>query len=84
MDETTYSTWITNLIAGREDDATRAARAQFRTMRARKAAPGPAAKVTVETTGRNIWATQTGAGDDALTSFTLLAGPGRYANCSGR
>ena len=52
-------------------------------MQARKAAPAtqaPAA-VSVITTGRNVWASETGYGDDALTTFTLLDGPGRFANC---
>jgi hypothetical protein len=32
--------------------------------------------ISIETRGPNTWAVQTGAGDDALTTFTLLEGPG--------
>jgi len=79
-----YDTWIANLMAGTESAEDQAARAAFRAMQARKPAPAPQvpADVSVTTTGRNTWAMETGHGDDALTTFTLLDGPGRFANCT--
>ena len=80
-----YGTWIVNLMAGRESDADQAVRAAFRAAQTRKtapAAPRTPAAITVVSTGRNVWAAGTGHGDDALTTFTLLDGPGRFANCT--
>ena len=83
MDEH-YDTWIANLIAGRTSPAEQAIRDQFRALQA-PAVPQPAiAHASVDTAGQNVWASETGHGDHALTSFTLLAGPGRFANCAGK
>ena len=81
-----YDAWISNLMSGRQSAEDQAARAAFRTVQGRRAAPAaqrqaPAA-VTVISTGRNTWGAETGHGDDALTTLTLLDGPGRWANCT--
>lgn len=83
MDEG-YDTWIANLMAGRQDDAEQAARAQFRATQARKpqAAPVTARPAAVATAGPNTWAVSDRS--DGLAQFTLLDGPGRWANCAGR
>lgn len=77
MDEG-YGIWIGNLMAGTVNDAEQAMREQFRAMQAAKPQPAPRVSrpVAVETTGRNIWAVSTQDGDDALTTFTHMAGPG--------
>jgi hypothetical protein len=77
MDEN-YGTWIGNLMNGTVSAEEQAMRAQFRAMQA--AAPEPARRVSrpasVETTGRNVWAVSAQDGDDGLTTFTHMAGPG--------
>lgn len=40
------------------------------------AGPVPSTPFGVETTGPNTWAVSTQDGDDGLTTYTLLAGPG--------
>ena len=77
MDES-YGTWITNLMNGQTSDAEQAARARFRAMQAARPQPAPRAgrPAGIETTGPNVWAVSTEDGDDALTTFTLMAGPG--------
>jgi len=80
-----YDTWIANLMAGRQSAEDQAARAAFRAMQASQTAPAASrapAAISVVSTGRNVWAAETGHGDDALTTFTLLDGPGRWANCT--
>lgn len=80
MNEHEHSTWIANLLAGRQDDAERAARAKFRAMQAK---PAPAAVTArpagIHASGQNAW----GVSDrsDGLAQYTLLDGPGRFANC---
>jgi hypothetical protein len=75
-----YDTWIANLMNGRQGDAEQAARAKFR---AAQAKPAPAAVTTrpagVHASGQNAW----GVSDrsDGLAQYTLLDGPGRFANC---
>lgn len=82
MDEN-YDTWIANLIAGRQSDEDQAARAKFRaTQAAKPAAPVTARPAAVATTGPNTWAVSDRS--DGLAQFTLLAGPGRFANCTGQ
>ena len=75
MDES-YGTWISNLMAGRVSDREQAMREKYRAMQAPKATRPAAAPQGVEVTGPNAWAVSKGSGDDALTTFTLLAGPG--------
>lgn len=78
-----YDSWIANLMAGRQDDAEQAARAKFRAM---QAAPAPRPVTTrpaaVASAGPNTWAVSDRS--DGLAHFTLLAGPGRFANCAGQ
>ena len=73
-----YQAWITGLMNGTVSDAEQAARAKFRALQAAKPQPAPRASrpVGVESTGRNVWAVSTQDGDDGLTTFTHLAGPG--------
>jgi len=73
-----YETWIANLMSGQISDAEQAARAKFRAIQAARtpAAPRASRPAGVHTTGPNTWAVSTGTGDDALTTFTLMAGPG--------
>lgn len=77
MDEG-YDTWIGNLMNGTVSAEEQAMRARFRAMQAATSKPATRVSrpVAVETAGRNIWAVSTEDGDDALTTFTLLAGPG--------
>ena len=81
-----YDAWISNLMSGRQSAEDQAARAAFRAMQARRAAPAAQRQappaVTLITADRNVWGAETGEGDDALTRLTLLAGPGRWANCT--
>ena len=85
MDQS-YQTWIGHLMNGTQSAAEQAARAKFRAMQA--ARPQPAPRVSrpagVETTGRNVWAVSTQDGDDGLTTFTHLAGPGIPGLIAGR
>lgn len=72
-----YQTWISNLMAGRVSDEDQAARERFRALQAAKPQPRAAAPLGVEATGPNTWAaSRQGDDDDALTTFTLMAGPG--------
>jgi hypothetical protein len=73
-----YRAWITGLMSGTVSEAEQAARARFRAIQARKAqaAPRVSRPVGVEATGRNVWAVSAQDGDDGLTTFTHLAGPG--------
>lgn len=77
-----YDTWISNLMTGRQSDADQAASAQFRAMQTSKPTAGrPTSRPAgVEVTGRNTWGVSDRA--DGLTAYTLLAGPGRWANCT--
>jgi hypothetical protein len=79
-----YDTWIANLMTGRQDDAEQAARAKFRATQAAPAAPRPvtARPAAVATAGPNTWAVSDRS--DGLAHFTLLDGPGRFANCAGQ
>jgi sarcosine oxidase gamma subunit len=82
MDES-YETWIANLMAGRQSDAEQAARAKFRAAQtAKPAAPVTARPAAVATAGPNTWAVSDRS--DGLAQFTLLDGPGRFANCIGQ
>lgn len=80
MDEN-YETWIANLMAGRQSDEDQAARARFR---AAQAAPAPLTTrpAAVASAGPNTWAVSDRS--DGLAQFTLLDGPGRFANCFGQ
>jgi hypothetical protein len=78
-----HSTWIANLMTGQISEEEQATRAQFRAMQAAKPQPAPRAKLGVVTTaGPNAWAVSTG--DDELATYTLLDGPGRWANCTAK
>jgi hypothetical protein len=79
-----YDTWISNLMAGRQSDEDQAARAKFRAMQAAPAAPRivTARPAGVAATGPNTWAVSDRS--DGLAHFTLLDGPGRFANCAGQ
>lgn len=79
-----YDAWIVNLMNGRQDDADQAARAKFRAMQAVPAAPRPVTTrpAGVAATGPNTWAVSDRS--DGLAHFTLLDGPGRFANCVGQ
>jgi len=81
-----YEAWITNLVNGQISDAEQAARAKFRAMQAAKPQPAPRTSrpAGVDTTGPNTWAVSTEDGDDALTTFTHLAGPGIPGLIAGR
>jgi hypothetical protein len=83
MDEG-YDTWIENLMAGRQSDEDQAARAKFRATQTAKPVPAAvtARPAGVATTSRNIWAVSDRS--DGLAQYTLLDGPGRFANCIGR
>jgi sarcosine oxidase gamma subunit len=82
MDEG-YDTWIANLMNGRESAEDQAARARFRaTQAAKPAAPVTARPAGVAATGPNTWAVSDRS--DGLAQFTLLDGPGRFANCIGQ
>ena len=85
MDEG-YDTWIANLMNGQISDAEQAARAKFRAIQAARTQPAPTIKhpVAVETTGPNTWAVSAEDGDDGLTTFTHLAGPGIPGLIAGR
>jgi hypothetical protein len=71
-----YQAWITGLMNGTVSDAEQAMRARFRAMQASKPQPAPrtARPAGVTATGSNTWAVSTG--DDELTTYTLLDGPG--------
>jgi hypothetical protein len=79
-----YDAWVANLMAGRQDDAEQAARAKFRATQAAAPAPrpAPARPAGVATTGPNTWAVSDRG--DGLARYTLLDGPGRFANCAGQ
>jgi hypothetical protein len=79
MDEG-YDTWIANLMAGRQSAEDQAARARFRAAQA--AAPATARPAAVASAGPNTWAVSDRG--DGLAQFTLLDGPGRFANCIGQ
>ena len=79
MDQS-YQTWIGHLMNGTQSAAEQAARAKFRAMQAK---PAPAAVTArpagIHASGQNAW----GVSDrsDGLAQYTLLDGPGRFANC---
>jgi hypothetical protein len=78
MDEG-YDTWIANLMAGRQSDEDQAARAKFRATQSATATPVTARPAGVTAAGRNTWGVSDRA--DGLAQYTLLDGPGRFANC---
>jgi sarcosine oxidase gamma subunit len=78
-----YETWIANLMNGRQSDAEQAARAKFRAAQAAKpAAPVTTRPAGVAATGPNTWVVSDRS--DGLAQYTLLDGPGRFANCIGQ
>jgi hypothetical protein len=79
-----YDTWIANLLNGRQSDEDQAARAKFRAMQAAPVAPRPvtARPAGVAATGTNTWAVSDRS--DGLAHYTLIGGPGRFANCAGQ
>jgi hypothetical protein len=79
-----HDTWITSLIAGRISDEEQAMRDQFRALQAAKPRPAVKRPAGVETTGPNTWAVTTEDGDDGLTTYTHLAGPGIPGLIAGR
>jgi sarcosine oxidase gamma subunit len=79
-----YETWIANLMTGTISAEEQAMRAKFRAMQASKPQAPVRRPASVETTGPNTWAVSTGDGDDALTTFTHLAGPGISGLIAGR
>ena len=77
MNENEHSTWIANLLNGRQDDAEQAARAKFRAMQAAApAAPSPVTSrpAAVAAAGPNTWAVSDRS--DGLALCQLLDGPG--------
>jgi hypothetical protein len=76
MNENEHSTWIENLLNGRQDDAEQAARAKFRAAQAAAPAPRPVTSrpAGVAVTGPNAWAVSDRS--DGLAQYTHLAGPG--------
>jgi hypothetical protein len=82
MDEG-YDTWIANLMAGRQSAEDQAARERFRAMQATPAPRAVTARpAAVASAGPNTWAVSDRS--DGLAQFSLLDGPGRWANCAGR
>jgi hypothetical protein len=75
-----YDTWIANLMNGRQSAEDQAARAKFRaTQAAPAAAPVRTRPAEIHTAGQNAWGVEDRC--DGLAQYTLLDGPGRFANC---